>query len=491
MGTTVFETKDSVFFVGGTGTKAGNINAGGCTLTWFLAQGAGFQLTDIMTDNGAPISDGSAWGGSMDACTVRDNGSGKLRITSGFAFDGCEAGHVANVAFDAEYIDGRYEVIAVAGDGAWIDIDCVYSADTDCDAIVGGAFDIAQNAWNNTDASEYSVTIYTNKSQSKTGGDFTSTWSLGTAGGSLANKSLKRFVGFDLLPEDGEQITFDGEDDASFNPNGGIRFDSAIENVIFENIIVEDAYYNWKTNNTSANSIRFINCEGNSANLIGWHLGYGKGFVLIDCRGNHNGWQGFSLGYSSGAPNHLLINCIAHDNAREGFKSAGGCYGSGLFGCIAYDNGGSTYSGFTTNSYYGCGAMINCVAYNNGKHGFEFKRANPVAINCIAKDNGQWGFYADTSGNLMAPHVAYCCAHGNSSGQYSLPGALPEQNSIEQDPQFVDAANGDFRPRNPAVLRGGKPDISGNPTQMGAILQKYQFGDRERIANMARLRIIR
>ncbi|GAI28183.1 unnamed protein product, partial [marine sediment metagenome] len=34
-------------------------------------------------------------------------------------------------------------------------------------------------------------------------------------------------------------------------------------------------------------------------------------------------------------------------------------------------------------------------------------------------------------------------------------------------------------------------DINGNPTQMGAILQKYQFGDRERIANMARLRIIR
>lgn len=489
MGTTVFETKDSVFIVGGLGTKAGASYPGGCTLeAWNDPAKINKDLTKMMGANGeelvllSPVTAINSTGGNSGLTDY-------VRIWGDFS--SCEPGLLAYFSSNGTYVTGSYEVLYA--DDEEIVINLAYISDEANDWInVGGAFQTAQNAWTNTDAAQgYNVTIYSNKNQSKTDGNFTATWSLGTAGGSIYNKSFKRFMGFTTQPEDSGQIAFDGEDDAAFSPNGGIRFDSAIENVIFESVIVEDAYYNWTVNNVSVNSIRFIKCEGNSGTIHGWDLGYGKNFILIDCQANHNGWRGFDLGYSGGSPNHLLVNCIAHDNTREGFGSIGSCYGSVLLGCVAYDNGGSSYSGFSTNSYSGCGAMINCVAYNNGKHGFEFKRANPVAINCIAKDNGQWGFYADTSGNLMAPHVAYCCAHGNSSGQYSLPGALPEQNSIEQDPQFVDAANGDFRPRNPAVLRGGKPDISGNPTQMGAILQKYQFGDRERIANMARLRIIR
>jgi len=62
---------------------------------------------------------------------------------------------------------------------------------------------------------------------------------------------------------------------------------------------------------------------------------------------------------------------------------------------------------------------------------------------------------------------------------------------ISSNPLFVDAANGDFRPCNPAVLRGGKPDIAGNSTQMGAVVQKYQFANLGRAANMRRLAVIR
>ena len=113
------------------------------------------------------------------------------------------------------------------------------------------------------------------------------------------------------------------------------------------------------------------------------------------------------------------------------------------------------------------------MAYNNGKHGFEFTRANPIAINCIAKDNGQWGFIANVSGNLMAPHVNYCCAHGNGSGQFNLQTSLPEQNCTEEDPQFVDAANGDFRlkPSSPLLNTGqrtlGSSDGDGGYTTIG------------------------
>jgi len=59
------------------------------------------------------------------------------------------------------------------------------------------------------------------------------------------------------------------------------------------------------------------------------------------------------------------------------------------------------------------------------------------------------------------------------------------------NPQLVDAANGDFRPLNPDVLRGGRPDIAGNPGQIGMVIQKYQFTQRARQVNRGRLAIIR
>lgn len=491
MGTTVFETKDSVFIVGGLGAKAGASYPGGCTLeAWNDPAKINRDLTKMMGANGeelvllSPVTAINSTGGNSGLTDY-------VRIWGDFS--SCEPGLLAYFSSNGTYVTGSYEVLYA--DDEEIVINLAYISDEANDWInVGGAFQTAQNAWNSTDAAQgYNVIIYSNKSQSKTNGDFTATWNLGTAGGSLTNKSFKRFVGFTTQPEGGGQIAFDGENDAAFVSGGaGIFFNTAIESVIFENVIVEDAYINWRTS-SQAYHVRFGNCEGNSGSYAGWVLGYGRGFSLISCKAKDNEGVGFAISYSSGYPNQCLINCIASGNTKEGFYRLGGHSGSIAIGCVAYNNGngGTKYSGFLVRSNYGFGAAINCVSYNNGKHGFEFQYRSSVAINCIAKDNGQWGFYADVSGSLMAPRVAYCCAHGNSSGQFSLSAALPEWDSIEQDPQFVDVASGDFRPRNPAVLRGGKPDINGNPTQMGAILQKYQFGDRERIANMARLRIIR
>lgn len=453
MGTTVFETKDSVFFVGGRGTKAGNSNASGCTLAaWEDAGLCNKLLSKVMDTNGEPFCN--------TLISATDNGSGKVRLTSAGNMGIPCIGLVAYVEFDAPYNTSHYEIIA-RGDPNWIDIDLAFIGAAQGFVRVGGAFNTAQNAWSATDATQgYNVIIHSNKNQSKTAGDFTATWNLGTAGGSLANKSFKRFVGFDTQPEDGEQIVFDGEDDAAFVSDGGVHFNFAIESVIFENIIVVNAYTGWYSKHLSVSSIRFIRCEGNSGAGNGWNLRYGRSFVLINCQGNHNNYYGFNLSYVNGYTNHLLINCIAHDNTNDGFKGVGGLNNSTLIGCLAYSNGDS---GFLANSYNGRGEMINCVAYDNGKHGFELGRTNSVAINCIAKDNGQWGFYADMTGNLLAPHVAYCCAHGNTSGQYSLPAALPEQDSIEEDPQFVDAANADFRLQvNSPCLRAGMETL-GSP----------------------------
>ena len=64
-------------------------------------------------------------------------------------------------------------------------------------------------------------------------------------------------------------------------------------------------------------------------------------------------------------------------------------------------------------------------------------------------------------------------------------------NSIEADQDFVNAAGGDFRSINPQVLRGGQKDVVGNPTQMGVIVQRYQFTQRARTTKIGRLGIIR
>ena len=94
----------------------------------------------------------------------------------------------------------------------------------------------------------------------------------------------------------------------------------------------------------------------------------------------------------------------------------------------------------------------------------------------------------------------YNCIWGADGNQLATPfetsklgGVAPVLggNSVEADPEFDDAGSGDFRPRNPLVLRGGEPDVVGNPTQMGAKMRRYEFAQRARMANFARLGINR
>ncbi|MCK5563802.1 MAG: hypothetical protein KAJ07_01030 [Planctomycetes bacterium] len=60
-------------------------------------------------------------------------------------------------------------------------------------------------------------------------------------------------------------------------------------------------------------------------------------------------------------------------------------------------------------------------------------------------------------------------------------------NSIEADPMMTS----DYRPRNAAVLRGGKPDIYGNAGQIGAVLSEHKFVSNAVASNQGRMRIFR
>ncbi|GAI38741.1 unnamed protein product, partial [marine sediment metagenome] len=180
----VFEKKDSVFFVGGRGTKMGDANAGGCTLDAWLNGPANKDLSYVMGSNGQPKI--HLWSGSQTSCTIQEHDiSGRVRITNLGAMEAPLIGLIVNVEFSGIYDNGRYEVLDCDEDG-WIEIDLIYQAPGDgeptCDVNIGGAFDTAQNAWNNTDATQgYNVIIHSNKSQSKTAGNFTAPWELGAA----------------------------------------------------------------------------------------------------------------------------------------------------------------------------------------------------------------------------------------------------------------------------------------------------------------------
>ena len=174
----VFSEKDSVFFVGGRGTKAGDADAGGCTKEyWGNLKNPNKTLADVMGSNGEPISGSESWNGSQTACDVIESTdhTGKVKIVglSGDPFEYVEEGHVVNVEFGGIYSDGRYEVISRDFTDEKLEIDLVYISDTTCDAKAGGAFDKLQKVLDGTAAdfggSPHNVEILTNKDETFSG----------------------------------------------------------------------------------------------------------------------------------------------------------------------------------------------------------------------------------------------------------------------------------------------------------------------------------
>ena len=141
------------------------------------------------------------------------------------------------------------------------------------------------------------------------------------------------------------------------------------------------------------------------------------------------------------------------------------------------------------------------TVYNNTLSAVFVHNADATVIvrnNILVPDKDSYAINIYSAGGSVRND--YNCIWGADGNQLATPfgtiksgGAPPTlgPNSIEAEPDFVDAAGGDFRPRNPQVLRGGEPDVAGNQTQMGAKMQRYEFAQRGRMANFARLGIIR
>lgn len=212
--------------------------------------------------------------------------------------------------------------------------------------------------------------------------------------------------------------------------------------------------------------------------------------VLVDSCYSHSDLT--ANHYNMYGNTNVILNCVANVAAGKIFAVVATVEGSQVIGCIAI-NGARGIRVFGNDI-----SAMNNTFYNQTAAGVDLNNAKRAVVfnNIFDLAPGAIGLYAITAGAFI--YNDYNCfiesdgtplTVGIHSTGYEVPVAGPH--SIEVDPDFVDAANGDFRVRNPAVLRGGMPDTEGNVTQMGAVLQEYQFAKRARVMNAGRAGIVR
>ena len=493
----IFDSKDSVFFVGGRGAKTGDQYAGGgCTKDfWGDLKNPTKTLADVMDANGLCLSSELAGLGDT-SCDVVNNGSGKVRITKvdqGY-FSNCVAGLVARIVFAATYTSGRYEVIDADDD--WIDIDETYSADTTCSARVGGAFDKLQHASDNTDANSttpHGVYILTNKDETfSAAGDQID---IDTGGGDIAANTFKRIIGIDGDGAElavGSYVTIDGNGQSCH-----CIYVDAIVNVEFRHIYAKDAnssatYYGFRYSGDAATT--YYGHILRDCKSTGCKCGIGTSYRL------HNlfvegGYYESSVSYAINTASimqlfNVVCKCVNYSTMyvwSAAFRADGCVFCSG-----------PTSAGILIGGASESITIVNCIFYDVAK-GIEincsgYDRSGLVEFNniCVLHAKATSKFINRILGSIA--YSDYSClwaSDGAPSASGRWGGSGKPEHAIEEDPDFIDAANGNFRPRNPNVLRGGKPDIADNATEMGAVLQKYQFARRAKAANFGRLQIVR
>jgi hypothetical protein len=148
-------------------------------------------------------------------------------------------------------------------------------------------------------------------------------------------------------------------------------------------------------------------------------------------------------------------------------------------GAIIIFNGDAAYSHLAS--------IRNCVIYGTGEGGITAVSSN-YYLGLVLLNNIIYLAKPTSDYPLSASRVSYENYNCTNTTVHILTG---DDSLNGTDPQFADAANNDFRPKNSSVLKGGMPDSADNPTPMGAIQTKQQFISKARTANLGRLSIFR
>ena len=190
---------------------------------------------------------------------------------------------------------------------------------------------------------------------------------------------------------------------------------------------------------------------------MGWQGG--GSMRLMGCEAYGNGEHGF---YNFG----IAAFCYSHDNTLDGFR-----IGNIIF-CVSEKNAQSGIGNFRVGSF-----IVNCVLDSN-RFGVTSNREFMVMVNNIISNNTEWGIFG---GEIETEFEDYNLFYNNASGDRRA-GSLGPNDITGQDPQFVDAANGDFRVELDSPARGvgftqteDPPGLGSFILGMGAIQVDYKL----------------
>ncbi|HBG27490.1 MAG: hypothetical protein A2Y10_02855 [Planctomycetes bacterium GWF2_41_51] len=259
--------------------------------------------------------------------------------------------------------------------------------------------------------------------------------------------------------------------------------------------------YQYQKNNVHWRNIYFHNNNKTAYNCV-FYAKNCSGVTFTKCKFT-DGYM--NLWVDTNSTNCMIKCCYFSDYVASNLDIGGGSYLNIFSHCVFNGGQAKMYRSVGCNSIfiggnYGIGAfyyqnivfnntMYNqtayCLGYGHNSYAGGLIEYNnifiPAAKNIPA-------FYRNGYGSLA--YSGYGCAYCLEENSV-LDTPYSGEKGLNVNPQFADPAGKDFRVRNPLVLRGGMPDFAGNASQIGAVLQKYQFANRSRAANMARLSIFK
>jgi hypothetical protein len=169
--------------------------------------------------------------------------------------------------------------------------------------------------------------------------------------------------------------------------------------------------------------------------------------------------------------------CTAYDNTVSAFEAASA--ETVHVACIADSNSGATTDGFLMSGGTSSnGPLINCVAYNNGRDGFRLSAVRGgLLMNCIAESNAAYGF--DLVSNISNVQLMKCAGYNNTTANTNI-GTGTNVNNLNfitgSGSFFTNAASQNFTLNNTAGAGAVVREVA-DPTTFPGMSSTTNFGD--------------